>query len=54
MPQIISLPLLGTLGNITGAASDGVHVGALTMANPSKVLLKSLAAALPLCITTLE
>jgi hypothetical protein len=44
----ISVP--GNLGNIEGAASDGVLAGQLTPANPGKVLLKTHAQAV-LCIT---
>lgn len=51
MTQSISLPLPGTLGNVVGGGSDGVLLGALTFADPTKALLKSVAAASPLCIT---
>lgn len=51
MNQLVSLPLPGTLGNVAGPGSDGVHVGVLTFADPTKVLLKSLSEASPLCIT---
>lgn len=51
MSQSLVLPLPGTLGNITGGGSDGVHLGALTFDDPSKVLLKSVVAPSGLCIT---
>lgn len=51
MAQIVTLPLPGTLGNITGAGSDGVVLGALTFDDPDSALLKSRVAALPLCYT---
>ncbi len=40
MAEMFTLPVAGTLGTNTGAGSDGVQIGALTAANPSKALLK--------------
>lgn len=51
MAQIMTLPLPGTLGNVTGAGSDGVVLGALTFDDPDTALLKSRVAASGLCIT---
>jgi len=51
MGRSLTLPLPGTLGNIAGVGSDGVLLGAIAWANPTKSLLKQVAAALPLCIT---
>lgn len=51
MTALLTLPMPGTLGNIAGAGSDGVHVGSLSFDDPSAALLKSLCTASPLCIT---
>jgi hypothetical protein len=50
MTQLISLPVAGTLGSNGGAGSDGVLVGQIAAASPTKAILKSLAAA-GLCYT---
>ena len=46
----LDLTVIGNLGNIEGPASDGVLIGEITPANPTKVLLKSLTT-LGLCYT---
>ena len=51
MTALLSLPMPGTLGNIVGGGSDGVIIGQITPADPTKALLKRVAAALPLCYT---
>lgn len=50
MTQALTLPAGGTLGNITGAASDGVLVGALTAVVPAAALVYTTTDA-ALCVT---
>ncbi len=45
MSTVLPIVVPGNLGNIAGPASDGVLIGKLTAANPTKVLLKAQAAA---------
>jgi len=42
--KTISLVAPGTLGNDTSSQSDGIHIGTIVATNPTKALLKSLAA----------